>query len=290
MELFEVHVTGDESIHSAASTLDVKTITIESLDRNGRVVKVDHMTSHKVTAMDYFACKTAVDSLCSKLTAAGVDVQRVKIESPAYRHYYPTALYVETHFAINDDVAPFEHPCSKSPNKSDHLGTIREWDKLKFEAFCINHYPNVIELCLYDTHPGADDLWFSSYSQASLDCKQVIVMRTDLNMRKGKMVAQGAHAAMVFLVQRLLLGRSSVLSEAEGKWLYGSFKKVCVGVGSEAELLAVEQRAKEAGLTVHLITDSGLTEFNGVPTRTCLAVGPDFSKRIDAVTGGLKLL
>ena len=30
--------------------------------------------------------------------------------------------------------------------------------------------------------------------------KQVIVMRRDLNMRKGKMVAQGAHASMAVLL------------------------------------------------------------------------------------------
>ena len=33
--------------------------------------------------------------------------------------------------------------------------------------------------------------------------KQVIVMRTDLNMRKGKMIAQGAHASMKVLLDRI---------------------------------------------------------------------------------------
>jgi PTH2 family peptidyl-tRNA hydrolase len=42
-------------------------------------------------------------------------------------------------------------------------------------------------------------------------------------------------------------------------------------------------------LVVHLITDRGLTEFGGVPTRTCLAVGPDYDDLIDPVTGGLEL-
>ena len=31
--------------------------------------------------------------------------------------------------------------------------------------------------------------------------KQVIVMRTDLNMRKGKMIAQGSHASLAFLTR-----------------------------------------------------------------------------------------
>jgi peptidyl-tRNA hydrolase len=30
------------------------------------------------------------------------------------------------------------------------------------------------------------------------DVKQLIVMRTDLNMRKGKMIAQGAHASIMW--------------------------------------------------------------------------------------------
>ena len=33
-----------------------------------------------------------------------------------------------------------------------------------------------------------------------MDHKQVIVLRKDLNMRKGKMVAQGAHASMAALL------------------------------------------------------------------------------------------
>jgi peptidyl-tRNA hydrolase len=40
---------------------------------------------------------------------------------------------------------------------------------------------------------------------------------------------------------------------------------------------------------VHLITDRGLTELGGVPTRTCLAVGPDYDDLIHPVTGDLDL-
>lgn len=123
--------------------------------------------------------------------------------------------------------------------------------------------------------------------------KQVIVMRTDLGMRRGKQIAQGAHAAMAFLAARLRAqGTLSLdaLDEAQRAWLSGPFAKVCVRVDSEAELMAVFERARAAGLEVHLITDSGRTEFHGVPTRTCLAVGPDEAERIDAVTGALTLL
>ena len=73
-------------------------------------------------------------------------------------------------------------------------------------------------------------------------------------------------------------------------WINGSFAKVCVKVNSEEELMEIHDKAKEAGLEVHLITDSGRTEFGGVPTRTCLAIGPDEAEKIDNITGELTLL
>lgn len=61
-------------------------------------------------------------------------------------------------------------------------------------------------------------------------------------------------------------------------------------MNSEAELLAIRDKAIEAGLEVHLITDSGKTEFHGEPTNTCLAIGPDLAEKIDPITGELQLL
>jgi PTH2 family peptidyl-tRNA hydrolase len=126
--------------------------------------------------------------------------------------------------------------------------------------------------------------------------KQVIVIRRDLKMRRGKEIAQGAHAATAWLRDRVLLGMNAAgkirrveLSEAERTWLEYSNRKVTVKVSSEEELLAVYSEALDAGLLVHLITDGGLTEFGGVPTRTCLAIGPDYDDRIDPVTGRLEL-
>jgi len=126
--------------------------------------------------------------------------------------------------------------------------------------------------------------------------KQVIVIRRDLKMRRGKEIAQGAHASMAWLRQRVMphltpAGRADQvqLSEAERAWLELSMRKVTVKVGSEAELLDVYDKALAAGLVVHMITDRGLTEFGGIPTRTCLAVGPDYDDLIDPVTGDLEL-
>ena len=123
--------------------------------------------------------------------------------------------------------------------------------------------------------------------------KQVIVMRHDLKMRRGKQIAQGAHASMSFLTRRLQkYGHTSLAncSAAERAWLTNGFAKVCCRVDSEEELFAIRDKAVEAGLEVHLVTDSGKTEFHGVPTNTCLAIGPDDADRIDVITGELKLL
>ena len=123
--------------------------------------------------------------------------------------------------------------------------------------------------------------------------KQVICMRHDLKMRRGKQIAQGAHASMSFICRRLQEGTSVSLndfSDVERAWLTGAFAKVCCRVDSEDELMKIHDEAIAAGLEVHLITDSGKTEFHGVPTRTCLAIGPDDAEKIDEITGHLQLL
>lgn len=127
--------------------------------------------------------------------------------------------------------------------------------------------------------------------------KQVIVMRKDLNMRKGKMVAQGAHASMKAILDKMMFyPRDNVMclnlekDKALNDWIIGKFTKVCVSVDSEAELDEIYEKAKSSGLMCSMIVDAGLTEFNGVPTKTCCAIGPEWSDKIDEITGHLKLL
>ena|SRR5208283_281990 len=129
-----------------------------------------------------------------------------------------------------------------------------------------------------------------------METKQVIVIRKDLNMRKGKCVAQGAHASMKVFFDRMVQrdGTYTIpnhkVSEAMQEWMSGTFTKVCVSVSSESELLDVYQRAKDLGIPCSLITDAGKTEFGGVPTRTAVAIGPDEVSKIDPITGHLPLL
>lgn len=118
--------------------------------------------------------------------------------------------------------------------------------------------------------------------------KQVIVIRNDLGMRKGKMIAQGAHASMLWLIKRIK--NNEPFSVEEEEWVNGKFTKICVRVNSVEELHSVYNRAKEAGLTTELVTDCGLTEFHGNPTDTCLCIGPHEAEKIDAITKNLSLL
>lgn len=113
--------------------------------------------------------------------------------------------------------------------------------------------------------------------------KQIIVMRQDLGMRKGKMIAQGAHASLAATL-------SNIDDPRVVAWLEGPFAKICVRVQSQEELEDVVRRAQDAGLIAHTIIDSGRTEFKGVPTMTCAAIGPDLPERLDPITGALKLL
>lgn len=109
-------------------------------------------------------------------------------------------------------------------------------------------------------------------------------------MRRGKECAQAAHASLAFLSRQLESGNNKVyLTDAQKQWLNSSFAKVCLQVSSEEELMEIAQCAKDNMVECHVVTDSGKTEFNGVPTVTCLALGPDFNDNIDKVTGYLSL-
>jgi PTH2 family peptidyl-tRNA hydrolase len=144
-----------------------------------------------------------------------------------------------------------------------------------------------------------------------VEYKQVIIVRKDLNMRKGKIAAQVAHASMAVLLDSMTLsiydklvieGRDMVKKDfverrllleqghPMANWLSGSFTKVCVYVESEADLLKYYTLAKAADIPTSLIKDAGRTEFDGVPTHTCVAVGPEASDQIDKITGELPLL
>jgi PTH2 family peptidyl-tRNA hydrolase len=124
--------------------------------------------------------------------------------------------------------------------------------------------------------------------------KQILVLRKDLGMRKGKMIAQAAHASMKFIIERLdQIDESNYhfsSSKEEREWMSDKFTKICVSVDSEQELLDLIEKGKASDITVHSIIDSGKTEFHGVPTLTCAAFGPAPEEKLKPITGHLKLL
>lgn len=114
--------------------------------------------------------------------------------------------------------------------------------------------------------------------------KQVIIIRSDLKISKGKLAAQAGHAAV------------SAVEEARKKhpewfkaWLEEGQCKIAVKAKSEEQLLVLIQKAKSLHLPCAVICDRGLTE---VPpnTVTCAGVGPAPVSQIDKVTGSLSLL
>lgn len=124
----------------------------------------------------------------------------------------------------------------------------------------------------------------------SASTKQVLVVRRDLKMRRGKEITQGAHAASMWQARRIqhcvLTQTAPVLSNAERAWLFDELStKITLQTPTEDSLREVCATAREAGLRVELITDAGKTEFDGVPTATCCAIGPDEAASIDRVTG-----
>lgn len=141
--------------------------------------------------------------------------------------------------------------------------------------------------------------------------KQMIVMRRDLRMRKGKIAAQAGHACVEATLMalaregrlsevRLALGEdgqpSWVYLDDEGTpatalsdWFDAGVAKVCVYVDGEEALLDLAERGRELGFLVALIRDAGYTEFHGEPTYTCLAFEPLRGEQIDPLTGDLPL-
>ena len=114
--------------------------------------------------------------------------------------------------------------------------------------------------------------------------KQVIVMRADLGMSRGKIAAQAGHAAV------------SATEEARKccpdwwkAWLREGQCKIAARVGSEQELSELERQAKELGLPCALVYDRGLTELPP-NTLTCLGIGPAPCDKVDKITGKLSLL
>jgi len=129
--------------------------------------------------------------------------------------------------------------------------------------------------------------------------KQVIIIRKDLNMRKGKMIAQGAHASMKVIFDMMTTVYNPITYNRVLKltpespleqWVSGIFKKIVVGSETLGEMVDAYDKAKQAGIPCSIIEDAGLTEFGGNVTITAVAIGPDDPEKIDPITSKFNLL
>ncbi len=111
--------------------------------------------------------------------------------------------------------------------------------------------------------------------------KQAIVLRTDLEMGKGKLVAQGSHAS--------LEAYRKASPEAKEKWEAEGVKKIVLKVSGEKELLEHMQKCTDLGIKCALIRDAGHTQLEP-GTTTCFGAGPAEEADIDRALGHLKLL
>lgn len=111
--------------------------------------------------------------------------------------------------------------------------------------------------------------------------KQTILIRQDLNLPKGKLAAQCAHAS----VEAVLRSDKDKVS----KWRKDGMAKIVLKVKDLKELQHYNQSAKDSGLVSALITDAGRTTVSP-GTVTALAIGPDEDEKIDRITKDLKLL
>jgi peptidyl-tRNA hydrolase, PTH2 family len=111
--------------------------------------------------------------------------------------------------------------------------------------------------------------------------KQVIVMRGDLPISRGKIAAQACHAS---------LGSYQRADERIiKKWQQEGGKKVVIKVNDLKELFEIYELVKATDMPFFLVRDAGHTELPE-STVTCLGVGPDDDEKIDKITKDLKLL
>jgi len=120
--------------------------------------------------------------------------------------------------------------------------------------------------------------------RSPFEYKMCIVLRLDLNMSTGKLIAQAAHAA----VGASELGKKEN-HKAWRRWRDEGAKKLALEAESLEEIEELAEKAKKLDIVNILIQDAGHTE---VPpgTVTALGLGPDRTDLLDKVTGSLPLI
>ena len=114
--------------------------------------------------------------------------------------------------------------------------------------------------------------------------KQVILIRTDLKMGTGKKCAQACHASV----------SASDLVRVKNKavwknWKNSGQKKVVLKIRDMEHLKEIVYKLETIKIPHFIISDAGLTQLTP-GTTTAVGIGPVLSKKVDKITGDLKLL
>ena len=104
--------------------------------------------------------------------------------------------------------------------------------------------------------------------------KQVMVVRTDIKMGKGKIAAQCCHAA---------IGAYKQADKAKiRKWENEAYAKVVLKAPSLQDLYNLRELARANGVAYYLVTDAGRTQLPK-STVTVLGLGPDEDDILDMI-------
>ena len=117
-----------------------------------------------------------------------------------------------------------------------------------------------------------------------IEVKLVIAVRKDLDMGKGKIAAQVAHAA----VSCALTAQKSE-KKIFREWMNGGQKKIVIRVDSEEQLKELIRESRDAGLVTEPINDAGHTQISP-GTLTCVGIGPAEEGILETITGRFSLL
>ena len=112
-----------------------------------------------------------------------------------------------------------------------------------------------------------------------VDLKQVIIVRKDLKLGKGKMAAQAAHASVAALENTSI--------ELKELWQETGAKKIVVWAEHEKHLMEIFKKVPNK-IPKALIKDAGMTQLKP-GTLTCVCFGPWDSNELDKYTRDLKL-
>lgn len=114
-----------------------------------------------------------------------------------------------------------------------------------------------------------------------MELKQVIAVRQDLKLPKGKTAAQAAHASVEAVFRA---DKKNVLD-----WRRAGMKKIVIKIPDEKTVYLLKKKAEESGVVCAIITDAGKTVV-APGTVTCIALGPDDEKKIDEISSSFPLM